>query len=853
MLRAPGRGGGAYQALLVAAVVGPLLLLLAAAVWNWNRVNRDVDRGIFRTVALLHEEALGSLQTDRLILARIDDRVAGMDWPTIISQEAPLGRFLKAVTQESPDVDGAFLADATGEPQVATREYPVLARREPAPTRVNVSDRGYFQAARGGAPFTIDGPFASHATGREIFDVAMRLTSPDGTFRGVAVLTISPQHLTKVWRTLAARGDVVALVREDGTIINRYPSLPLAHDGAPARYDPALMATMRRMKAGQIDRFSSNIDGVPRRFGFAKLEGYPLFVAFGVDRHHVVQQWYPTVAAFGGLAALAMITLLMAARAVIRRARGEAAALTQAEAAAAALRESEQRYRNLYDKTPAPMHALDINGIVIAVNDRWLDLMGYEQADVLGEPVAKFLSPVSAAVLRQGGWQQSIERDEVRDLARQYIRKSGEILDVLISARVERDSDGRFLRMLSVVIDVTQQRRAEAQFRQAQKMEAVGQLTGGIAHDFNNLLTVIIGNIDALQRRLGSLGGGEPDFRRLTDAVMRAADRGAVLTQRLLAFSRRQPLAPKPTDLNRLIAGMTDLLRSTLGENIAIESILAGVLWPCAIDGNQLESALLNLAVNARDAMPKGGKLTIETTNTYLDEVYAAAHEEVASGPYVMLGVSDTGTGMGKDVIARAFEPFFTTKEIGQGTGLGLSQVYGFVKQSGGHLKIYSEVGQGTTVKLYLPRLFGSDKAIEPASAVPEADLRKSGETVLVVEDDDDVRRHSVEILRELGYRVLEASNAAAALQVLEKRAEIALLFTDVGLPGGLSGRELAAEARRRRPQLRVLFTTGYARSAVIHQGRLDPSVELIVKPFTYANLAAKIRGVLDAPGGRQG
>jgi len=389
--------------------------------------------------------------------------------------------------------------------------------------------------------------------------------------------------------------------------------------------------------------------------------------------------------------------------------------------------------------------------------------------------------------------------------------------------------------------DITERREIEEQLRQSQKMEAIGQLTGGVAHDFNNLLTVIMGNLDNLQRHVPDRA--EP--QRMVQAIMRAASRAATLTHRLLAFARRQPLEPRPIDVNKLVATMSDLLRRSLGEAIVIETVLAGGLWRTLADPNQLENALLNLAVNARDAMPQGGKLTIETANAFLDEAYAALHEGVSSGQYVLIAVSDTGVGMTKDVIEKAFEPFFTTKEVGQGTGLGLPQVYGFVKQTGGHVKIYSEPGEGTTLKLYLPRLAGADlPADSPSESKPEP-ARTTGETVLVVEDDADVRSYSADILRDLGYRVVEAPEGPAALALLDAEPAIRLLFTDVGLPGGLNGRQLADAARRRRPDLKVLFTTGYARNAIVHQGRLDPGVELIVKPFTAAALAAKIRQVL--------
>ncbi|WP_420381734.1 response regulator [Novosphingobium sp.] len=396
---------------------------------------------------------------------------------------------------------------------------------------------------------------------------------------------------------------------------------------------------------------------------------------------------------------------------------------------------------------------------------------------------------------------------------------------------------------------VAEREEVEEVLRQAQKMEAVGQLTGGIAHDFNNLLTVITGNMDMALRMLGDEDANHR-LRRAIGNALKGADRAAGLTQRLLAFSRRQPLAPQPLDADRLIAGMSELLKRTLGETVQLETVTAPGLWRVEADTNQLESALLNLAVNARDAMPGGGKLTIETANAWLDQAYADAIAEVAPGSYVVIAVSDTGSGMPRDVVARVFEPFFTTKEVGKGTGLGLSMVYGFVKQSGGHVKVYSEEGEGTTVKIYLPRLVGEVVLADDEAAI--ADPHDGhGETIFVVEDDDDVRVYTVEILRELGYSVLEAPDGPTALRTIE-RADIAidLLLTDVVMPM-MSGRELAEAAHLIRPQLKVLYTSGYTRNAIVHGGRLDPGVEMIPKPFTYQALSEKVRDVLDS--GRSG
>jgi signal transduction histidine kinase len=391
--------------------------------------------------------------------------------------------------------------------------------------------------------------------------------------------------------------------------------------------------------------------------------------------------------------------------------------------------------------------------------------------------------------------------------------------------------------------EVAERIKVEETLRQAQKMESIGQLTGGVAHDFNNLLTVIMGGLETIRR---ANPDDRPRIGRAVDMAFQGAQRAANLTSRLLAFSRRQPLSPRPLDLNILVREMSELLHRTLGETIELENVISPRLWPVEVDQNQLEAAILNLAVNARDAMPMGGKLTIETANTALDESYSARDAEVVPGQYVMLSISDNGEGMSEDTLARAFEPFYTTKEVGKGTGLGLSMVYGFVKQSRGHVTIYSEEGQGTTVKIYFPRFLG-DVGSADVEELRQSPSASRDEVILVVEDNSDVRTYSVDILTELGYKVLEAGDASAAMRILERADRVDLLFTDVVLPGE-NGRILADRALIIRPALRVLFTTGYSRNAIVHQGRLDSHVHLISKPFTFDQLAAKVRDVLDLP-----
>jgi CheY-like chemotaxis protein len=379
-------------------------------------------------------------------------------------------------------------------------------------------------------------------------------------------------------------------------------------------------------------------------------------------------------------------------------------------------------------------------------------------------------------------------------------------------------------------------------------MEAIGQLTGGVAHDFNNLLTVIMGGLETIDKQVRKLTPGDARDRiiRARDMAALGAQRAANLTARLLAFSRRQPLDPRPLDVARLLREVSELLRRTLGETIVLEAVEHGGLWNALVDAGELSNALVNLAVNARDAMPHGGRLTIETSNIFLDESYLATVDEpIPPGQYVLVAVSDTGVGMDRATLSRVFEPFFTTKEAGKGTGLGLSQVYGFIRQTGGHVRVYSEVGQGTTVKLYLPR--AREEAAEVGTTEQQAFPLRGTETVLICEDQPELRSFSAEALRELGYAVIEAKDGHEALGKLGEYPQIDLLFTDVVLPNAMNGRQLADIATQLVPSLRVLFTTGYTRNAIVHQGRLDPDVSLLSKPYTVDLLARKVRSVLDA------
>jgi signal transduction histidine kinase/DNA-binding response OmpR family regulator len=477
--------------------------------------------------------------------------------------------------------------------------------------------------------------------------------------------------------------------------------------------------------------------------------------------------------------------------------------------------------------------AFDARGYLRAFNGHFFDLLGFPREMALeGTPLQNFQEidkhrnhPILNEMPSVGdgsdeGYQRITLGMREMDVYRNPLEKGG---------------------FLVAAMDVTARVRADAIIRQAQKMETIGHLTGGIAHDFNNLLQIISANLDLMT---GDVQGNPRTSSRLQNAIS-GVERGSRLTQQLLAFARRQPLNPQAINLGRIIQSMTDLLRRTLGERIDVEAVVSGGLWNTSADPVQVENGILNLAINARDAMRDGGKLTIEVSNAVLDDAYALAHTEVTPGQYVMLAVSDTGEGMSPDVIARAFEPFFTTKPEGEGTGLGLSQIYGFVKQSGGHIKIYSEIGHGTSVKLYLPR---AKKGLEEYSQ-PLSPATGGSETILVVEDDAGVRAAAIDLLKELGYSVLKAENADEALALLESGARPDLLFTDVVMPGSINTRDFARQAQKMCPELAVLFTSGYTQNAIVHNGRLDEDVFLLSKPYRKDELARKVRGILDSRG----
>ena len=526
----------------------------------------------------------------------------------------------------------------------------------------------------------------------------------------------------------------------------------------------------------------------------------------------------------------------------------------------------------MFENAPCGYLSSDTSGRVFKVNATFTSWTGFSADHLIGRRFQELLNIAGriyyethfAPLLRMQGYFNEVALD--------IVCANGRTLPTLVNAVEKRDGDGKALFVRVTIFNATDRRRfeaelldakakadaasrellelntsleakvtgeissrrqAEAALHQAQKMEALGHLTGGIAHDFNNMLAVVISGITLAERHLAR---GQ-DGRTFLKAALDGAHRAASLTNRLLAFSRQLPLKPEVIDVNRLVTAMSDIMQRTLGEATPVEAVLAGGLWKTSVDANQLENVLLNLAINARDAMPEGGRLTIETANCHLDDDYARQHTDVAAGQYVMIAVTDTGTGIAPEIIEKIFEPFFSTKDVGKGTGLGLSQVHGFIKQSKGHIKVYSEVGHGTSIKIYLPRFYGA--ATQQSAPRRRAERSVSSHLVLVVEDDVRMREMTAASLTELGYLVIQAESAQAALELLERHPEVTLLFTDIVMPG-MNGRRLADTAQRLRPNLKVIFTTGYARNAVVHNGMADADVDFLAKPSQSTNSATK-------------
>ena len=681
-------------------------------------------------------------------------------------------------------------------------------------------------------------PAPSEHIGGVSIPIGRPLRDRQGRFIGFVAATFQPEWLRGSYQTIdiGAQG-VIRLIDPDGHLLFRQP--PVDPVGGELIKDGAILSALRSGSKGGFLRAPMEAQGNSYLTAWRMLARPPLLVAVSIAERDALSGWYTEVLVVTGTAAGMALMLLIAGFWITASSRAYAQAVDERETADATLQASEKRFQAVMDHAPVTVALTNVDGRYTFVNQAFERRVGLSAASILGKTRDEIF-PKEYCHVHDG-----LEREALLTKA----PVQAEVIapdpsgprSLLVVKFPIFDARGAIQGIGTISADITQQKQAEAQLAHSQKMEAVGQLTGGLALDFNNILTVVIGMTEILADEVAD----KPDLAATVRMIDEAASRGAGLIQNLLAFSRKQPLQPHPTNINELAVSAGKLLRPTLGEQIDIAILPEEDVWPALVDPSQLTNAILNLAINARDAMPEGGKLTIETGNVILDEVYAQAHSEVRPGPYVMVAVSDTGCGIPAAYLPRVFEPFFTTKTMDHGTGLGLSMVYGFVKQSNGHIKVYSEEGHGTTIKIYLPRAGEGEMVI---SKIPETTATGGSEAILVAEDDALVRNYVTAQLKSLGYSIEAVENAAEALALIDSGAEFDLLLTDVILPGGMNGRQLSDEVVKRRPRIKVLYTSGYTENAIVHHGRLDPGVLLLAKPYRKTDLARIVRQALSSP-----
>jgi PAS domain S-box-containing protein len=667
--------------------------------------------------------------------------------------------------------------------------------------------------------------------------VGRPLRDRQGRFIGFVAATFQPERLRGFYGAVdtGVQG-IIQLVHPEGYLLFRQPAAqPPTRE---LRADHPVLTGVRSGSARGFVHAPLDPGGDPYLTAWRNLSRPPLIVTVSIGERDALSGWYAETFVASGVVAGMGLMLAIAGLWISASSRAYSHALAERDAADETLRASENRFQAVMDHAPVFVVLKDLDGRYTFVNRALERRLGKSVASVVGKTTDQVFDDAYGEVHRALEQRVLSEKAPVQaEVVSPHPSGPRSLLVVkfpIFDARRELQAIG------TISTDITDQKHAEAQFAHSQKMEAVGQLTGGMAHDFNNILTVVIGMSEVLADAVAD----KPELAATVRMIDEAASRGAGLIHNLLAFSRKQPLQPQSININALVESAGALLRRTLGEDIDIEVQPEADVWPALVDPSQLTNAILNLAINARDAMPGGGKLTIETGNVILDAEYAQAHAELRAGPHVMVAVSDTGSGIPVELLDRVFEPFFTTKSKDRGTGLGLSMVYGFVKQSNGHIKIYSEEGHGTTVKIYLPRAAETGEAV---SDTAETTVAGGSEAILVVEDDAQVRDYVTAQLKRLGYATAAVENAAEALALMDAGAEFDLLLTDVILPGGMNGRQLAEETVRRRPRMKVLYTSGYTEDAIVHQGRLDPGVLLLAKPYRKTDLARIIRQALGA------
>jgi PAS domain S-box-containing protein len=821
---------------IVFGAVAIAVLILGVLVEFWtsyrSRVN-EADGTAKKLVLALDEHAAAVFGSIDSMLQQTGSRLRDLG-PSDSAATADEIRILREARDSLPMIKDLGRIDARG-------MLIVQAGAGVLPRPVDMSDRDYFKELRDGdtTHLVIGRAIIGRIDEEMVVPFARRIDDADGRFDGVIAGILPVSYLTGFFRSLRVGNlGLITLVRSDGSVLAREPADGLI--GRSFANLPFFKVYVAASPNGSY-RIRTASDNVDRITAYRTLHDYPAIVSVSLAIDDILDDLYVEARFYGSIVLGFIVGLLIFMAAILREITRTGTLEKEIVDSQSALEKSNAWLSSIMNGTFDGLVVLDAAGTIISFSDPAAAIFGYAPGDVVGHNVDVLLAePASvdrarllgqAAVAGGGAAHRS-------SFVIQGRRKDGSTfpMDLAVGRIASQGDASQFVLTLR---DISEAMRVQEQLRQSQKMEAVGQLTGGVAHDFNNLLAVISGNLELVEENLSA----HPDLRELVRTSIRATDRGATLTRSLLAFARRQPLAPQTLDMNELIGEMSELLRRTLPGNIEVQFVTAST-WSCEADPGQLQNAILNLVANARDAMPEGGRLTIETGDAHLDEAYAAVHADVMPGDYVMLAVSDTGRGMSPPVLAHAFEPFFTTKEAGKGTGLGLSMVYGFAKQSGGHASIYSEVGEGTTVRMYLSR--SAVAAERSAAASDTRETRGAGETILVVEDDPDMRRLTFALLRSLGYNVLGAASAEAALGILRDGQPISMLLTDVVLSGSMNGPRLAQAVDGLRPGIKVLYMSGYTENAILHHGRLDPGVQLLQKPFRKRDLAAKVRAILD-------
>jgi len=821
------------------AFVFAATLTLALALHRESEISDGTKRA--ETLALILGDHLSrtiaAVDTTVSQLALFGSRMSG----DILADESWVA-ILNAARTSSADIASLSVLDDAGTIRYST--FPSLVGVSRANTKL-------FDAlsARADAGLVVDTPLRGSFTGQIVIPLGRRLIAKDGSFVGAVVATFQPERLREFYRTIAVdRGGMIWLLGDDLRALIVEPSSKIDGHGAESSIFGAHIGADKR-SGSFIAPLTAN--GPRYVNAFQRIDNPPLLIATSIPESSILFEFWRD-AELVALSIACFVALLIFAwriieREIQRRAEAEAKIHAQSTQLAEALREREQthlallnsqaQFQSIMDHSPMQVALRDMSGRFIFVNRAYVEFAGQPEESIIGRTFHELRPQEHADKAAAQDRDVILNRKAMQwEMTLQKPRGARTIL--LVKFPVFNGSS-EMVGLGAIVADITEQKLAEVQLSQTQRIDALGQLTGGIAHDFNNLLTSILLNADVLSSLL------DDKMRPLADSVRQAAERGADLTRRLLAFGRRQMLEPRPTNVTELLAGMTALMHRTLGDHIEIRLAHANSIWSATVDPSQLENAVLNLAVNARDAMPNGGLLTIEAANAEISVEDAAEHAEIEPGQYVVVCVADKGSGMPPEVTARAFEPFFTTKDVGKGTGLGLSMVYGFVKQSGGHVTIDSEVGRGTVVKLYLPRAAAAEEPAETAPPIVR-DLPRGNETILFVEDDAMVRQHTGRQIVSLGYSVVTAENAAEALAHVDKGCVPDLLFTDVVMPGGTNGRQLALKLRERWPNLRVLYTSGYAHGRLTIDGESVPTKYVLGKPYRRSDLAAKIREVLD-------